>query len=134
MKYAILLLLSFSAMAADDLKILRVVDADTFIVSAPFLPPPLKPQMPMRLNEVDTPGVGRWANCDKESKLGNTAKFLVEDLLKKSKSQKIQLTGIDKYGRLLGIVYLDNKKLSEYLLNAKLARSYNGGTKTSWCN
>jgi endonuclease YncB( thermonuclease family) len=133
MKYLSLLFLSFS-LNADELKILRVVDADTFVVSAPFLPPPLKPQMPMRLSNADAPGIGRWANCDKENNLGHIAKTYVENLLNRSNTQKINLVGIDKYGRLLGNVLIDNKSLSDYLIENNLGKSYKGGTKSSWCN
>jgi micrococcal nuclease len=131
---AILILLPLSSVAEESIKILRVIDADTILVSAPFMPPPLKKQMPMRLSNVDTPNVKRWANCDKEAIQGEKAKVYVEYLVKKSKTQQVKIVGYDKYGRWLGQIYLDGKSISDSLIESKLAKSYYGGKKQSWCN
>lgn len=48
-------------------KVLRIVDGDTFVISAPFLPKEIKQTMYLRLSNIDTPNVKRWANCDKEA-------------------------------------------------------------------
>lgn len=134
MKFLFLLLVSFSVFADEDIKILRVVDGDTIIVSAPFMPPPLKKQMPMRLSNVDTPNINRWAKCGKEAFLGEEAKKYVEQLVKQSKNQQIKIVGYDKYGRWLGQIYLDGKSISDSLIERNLARNYYGGKKLSWCH
>lgn len=121
-------------MAGENIKIIRIIDADTFIVSAPFLPAPLKKQHPLRLSNVDTPNIKRWANCDKEFKKGEEAKIFVENAIKLSKKQLVKIVGYDKYGRFLGQIYLDGKSLSDSLIEKKLARVYYGGKKQSWCN
>lgn len=130
----VLLLLPLTIQAEEKIKILRVIDADTILVSAPFMPPPLKQQMPMRLSNVDTPNINRWANCGKEAFLGEEAKKYVEYLIKKSKTQQVKIVGYDKYGRWLGQIYLDGKSISDSLIEKKLARNYYGGKKQSWCN
>ncbi len=130
----ILLSLPFCTNADESIKILKVIDADTILVSAPFMPEPLKKQMAMRLSNVDTPNVKRWANCEKEASLGNEAKKYVEDLIKNSKNQEIKISGYDKYGRWLGQIYLDGKSISESLIETKLAKKYFGGKKESWCH
>lgn len=130
----LLLLLPLSSIAEEKIKILRVIDADTILVSAPFMPPPLKKQMPMRLSNVDTPNIKRWANCGREAYLGDEAKTYVETLIKKSKTQEIKIVGYDKYGRWLGQIFLDGKSISDSLLEKQLARPYYGGKKKSWCN
>lgn len=130
----LLLLLPLNLMAGENVKIIRVIDGDSFIVSAPFLPPPLKKQRPLRLSNVDTPNIKRWANCDKEFRKGEEAKAFVENAIKKSKKQFVKIVGYDKYGRFLGQVYLDGKSLSDSLIEKKLARPYYGGKKQSWCN
>lgn len=130
---ALLLLLPLNSFSAD-IKILRVVDSDTFIVSAPFMPKPLKQQIPLRLIGVDGPGIKRWANCDKEAELGQTAKFFVEGLVARSKKQFIEIKRLDKYNRLLGNVYLDNKNLADILVSKGFGKKYTGGTKESWCH
>ncbi len=119
---------------AEQSKILRIIDGDTIIVSAPFLPDPLKKQRPLRLSNVDVPNIKRWANCDKEAKLGLYAKSYVEDLVKKSKKQQVKIVGYDKYGRFLGQIFLDGKSLSGSLIEKKLAKHYYGGKKQSWCH
>lgn len=130
----LLLLLPLSSIAEEKIKILRVIDADTILVSAPFMPPPLKKQMPMRLSNVDTPNIKRWANCGREAYLGDEAKTYVETLIKNSKTQEIKIVGYDKYGRWLGQIFLDGKSISDSLLEKQLARPYYGGKKKSWCN
>nr|QMP83028.1 MAG: hypothetical protein [Caudoviricetes sp.] len=133
MRYLLLLLFPM-LVSANDMRIIRIVDADTYIVSAPFLPDPLKKEMPLRLAGVDTPGVKRWANCDKENAKGEFAKHYVEGMVERAKTQQIKLQAIDKYGRLLGRVVLDGKDLSETLIRRNLGRKYDGEKKQSWCN
>lgn len=130
----LLLLLPLSSIANEDIHIIKVIDADTILVSAPFMPPPLKKQMPMRLSNVDTPNIKRWANCGREAYLGDEAKTYVETLIKNSKTQEIKIVGYDKYGRWLGQIFLDGKSISDSLLEKQLARPYYGGKKKSWCN
>lgn len=130
----LLLLLPLSSIAEEKIKIIKVIDADTILVSAPFMPPPLKKQMPMRLSNVDTPNIKRWANCGREAYLGDEAKTYVETLIKNSKTQEIKIVGYDKYGRWLGQIFLDGKSISDSLLEKQLARPYYGGKKKSWCN
>ena len=132
--FLLLILLPFCSNADENLKILRVIDADTILVSAPFMPAPLKKQMPMRLSNVDTPNINRWAKCGKEAFLGEEAKKFVEQLIKKSKKQEVKIVGYDKYGRWLGQIYLDGTSISDSLIEKKLARYYYGGKKQSWCN
>lgn len=131
---AIIMILPLSSQAENSLNIRRVIDADTLMIYTPFMPPPLKQQTPLRLSNVDTPNIKRWANCNKEAELGQKAKEFVELAIKKSKTQQVKIVGRDKYGRLLGQVYLDKKSLSDSLIEAKLARPYFGGKKQSWCN
>lgn len=115
-------------------KILRVVDGDTFVISAPFIPKPLKQQIPLRLVGVDTPNIKRWANCDSEAKLGQEAKNYVQKLFETSKKQEIKFLSMDKYNRILGEVYFDGKNVSELLIEKGLGRKYAGEKKQSWCH
>ena len=50
--------------------------------------------------------------------------------------KKIQFDNLkwDKYGgRVLVDVYLDGKSYKDEIINAGLARPYDGGAKESWC-
>lgn len=131
---SMLLFSQISFAKGEDLHILKVIDADTILVSAPFMPEPLKKQMPMRLSNVDTPNIKRWANCGREAMLGEEAKKYVEQLISNSKEQFVKIVGYDKYGRWLGQIYLDGKSISDSLLEKNFARPYYGGKKKSWCN
>lgn len=128
------MLIPLTTIAEEKIRILRVIDADTILVSAPFMPEPLKKQMPMRLSNVDTPNIKRWANCGREAMLGEEAKKYVEQLISNSKEQFVKIVGYDKYGRWLGQIYLDGKSISDSLLEKNFARPYYGGKKKSWCN
>ena len=110
------------------------MDADTILISAPFIPKPLKQQIPLRLTGVDAPNIKRFANCDREAKLGTEAKVFVEGLVARSKKTEIKFVGMDKYNRILGQVYLDGKNLSDILLEKGLVKPYTGGKKESWCH
>ena len=51
-------------------------------------------------------------------------------------AEKIEFANLkwDKYGgRVLVDVYLDGKLYKDEIINAGLARPYDGGTKESWC-
>lgn len=130
----LLLLLPITSWGKENPQIKRVIDADTILISAPFIPKPLKQQIPLRLTGVDTPNIKRFANCDREAKLGEEAKRFVVDVIGKSKKQEIKFVGMDKYNRILGQVYLDGKNLSDILLENGLAKPYTGGKKESWCH
>jgi len=114
-------------------KILRIVDGDTFVISAPFLPKEIKQTMYLRLSNIDTPNVKRWANCDKEAELGEKAKLFVEQVIMNNK-YTIKLVGVDKYNRLLGQIFINKKDLSDLLIKNNFARPYYGGKKQSWCH
>ena len=49
-----------------DTQILRVSDGDTIVISARFLPAPLKPELAVRIYGVDTPEKGHRAQCPSE--------------------------------------------------------------------
>lgn len=114
-------------------KVLRIVDGDTFVISAPFLPKEIKQTMYLRLSNIDTPNVKRWANCDKEAELGEKAKLFVEQVIMNNK-YTIKLVGVDKYNRLLGQIFINKKDLSDLLIKNNFARPYYGGKKQSWCH
>jgi len=38
----------------------------------------------------------------------------------------------DKYGRMLATVFCDRKDIAKMLLEKKLAKAYDGGTKPKW--
>lgn len=128
-----LLLLSSVSYAADNYKVLRVIDGDTVEISAPFLPKPLKPEMGLRILGIDTPEKDFRAQCDSENKLGHAATDFTTNLVKNAKRIKVEIVDKDKYFRLLGNLIIDGKSLADSLIENKLAREYHGEKKESWC-
>lgn len=60
------------------------------------------------------------------------AKEELEKLLLNSKNITLYNLGRDKYFRLLASVKVGNIDVAEYMIKKGLAKSYNGGVKTSW--
>lgn len=138
----LLVLASFSAFAQKmpqgvtyDAVILRVNDGDTVVISAPFLPPPLKQELAVRIFGVDTPEKGFRAQCPQEDERGKTATKFTTNLVAKSQKRQVILYGWDKFGgRVLGDIILDGQSLRSQLIQNGLAREYYGEAKQSWCN
>jgi micrococcal nuclease len=129
-----LLLISSSVLSEEyDYKILRVIDGDTLMIEAPFLPKPLKPEISLRISGVDTPEKDFRAQCDRENKLAHDASEFTKNLINNSKNYKIIILGQDKYFRLLGDIMIDGKLLSKELIEHKLAVEYYGDKKSNWC-
>jgi endonuclease YncB( thermonuclease family) len=117
-----------------DYPIVRVIDGDTVVVSTPFLPLPLKPQLSVRIYGVDTPEKGSTAKCPAEIEKGKAASAFTSQLVKAAKDKKVSIIDWDKYGgRVLGDIILDDKPLSTSLIDNGYAYAYFGGAKRSWC-
>jgi endonuclease YncB( thermonuclease family) len=138
---AILVLISFAAFAQKkphgvtyDAQILRVSDGDTVVISAPFLPKPLKPELAVRIYGIDTPEKGFRAKCSREDARGQAASKFTKDLVASSQKTQVTLYDWDKFGgRVLGDIILNGKSLREMLIANGYARAYFGEAKQSWC-
>ena len=118
-----------------DAEILRVNDGDTVVISAPYLPRPLKPELAVRVFGVDTPEKGHRAQCPSEDQRGQAATAFTKAQINASTKRQIILMDWDKYGgRVLGDVLLDGKSLRQMLIQNGFAREYYGEAKQSWCN
>ena len=118
-----------------DAQILNVTDGDTVVISAPFLPAPLKPQLAVRVFGVDTPEKGHRAQCPIEAQRGEQASAFTKNLVAKSVKRQVILYSWDKFGgRVLGDMILDGKSLRAQLIANGFAREYYGEAKQSWCN
>lgn len=116
-------------------KIIRVIDGDTIVIEAPYLPKPLKPEISLRILGVDTPEKRYRAQCELESGLGEEATDFVKQEVSKSKSIAVEIKDWDKYGgRLLGDLFLDGKSLRKILIDKGYAKEYHGDKKQSWCD
>jgi endonuclease YncB( thermonuclease family) len=118
-----------------DAQIVRVNDGDTVVISAPFLPAPLKPELAVRIFGVDTPEKGHRAQCPSEDARGQAATEFTKKAVAGSSKRQVVLYGWDKFGgRVLGDIVLDGKSLRTGLIQNGFAREYFGEAKQSWCN
>ena len=117
-----------------DAEIVRVNDGDTVVISAPFLPAPLKPELAVRVFGVDTPEKGFRAQCPSENQRGLSATEFTKNAVKSTKKHQVILYSWDKFGgRVLGDIVLDGVSLRSELIRNGFAREYYGDAKQSWC-
>lgn len=116
-------------------KVIRIIDGDTIVIEAPWVPDPMKKQISIRVIGVDTPEKGHRAQCPREAQLAEQASAHTKSLLARAKSVEVEFTNWDKYGgRVLGRVRIDGTDLTDSLIRAGLARAYQGEKKQSWCD
>ena len=118
-----------------DAQIIRVNDGDTVVISAPFLPSPLEPELAVRIYGVDTPEKGFRAQCPSEDARGQAATEFTKKAVSASTQRQVVLYGWDKFGgRVLGDIILNGQSLRTMLIKNGFAREYFGEAKQSWCN
>lgn len=121
-------------MVIHDVTILRVIDGDTVVIAAPYLPDPLKKELSVRVWGVDTPEKGFRAKCRDEDIKAKASTAFTRQTVADSKQQQVAILGWDKYGgRVLGDVILDGRSLRDLLIKNDLGRPYYGDAKKSWC-
>ena len=110
-----------------DAKVLSVYDGDTVTLAFPLGDVMYK--WSCRLSGVDTPEL-RTSN-KKEKEFG----YQVRDLLREKvlgKVLKVKCGEFDKYGRLLGELFIDDESVNQWLISNGYAFAYDGGTKQEW--
>ena len=118
-----------------DAQIVRISDGDTIVISAPFLPQPLKPELAVRIFGVDTPEKGHRAQCPSEDARGKAATQFTTNAVAAAQKRQVVLYGWDKFGgRVLGDIILNGQSLRSMLIANGFAREYYGDAKQSWCN
>ena len=121
--------------ATYDAQILRISDGDTIVISAPFLPAPLKPELAVRIYGVDTPEKGHRAQCPQEAQRGEMASAFTKQAVSQAQQRQVTLYAWDKFGgRVLGDIILNGQSLRSMLIANGFAREYYGEAKQSWCN
>ena len=86
----------------------------------------------IRILGIDTPEIKGQCKSEKDKAL--QAKKYLQSILESSKEIKVVGNKADKYGRLLALVYADGVSVSGLMLQANLARVYDGGKRESWCD
>ena len=120
-----------------DFTIIKVIDGanspqkcDTFIINIANVPDVFGNNIAVRIRGIDTPEL----NDKREEirKISIKAKEELERLLYSGNKIILYDLGRDKYFRLLASVKVGNIDVAEYLIKKGLAKSYDGGVKTSW--
>jgi endonuclease YncB( thermonuclease family) len=121
--------------ATYDAKIIRVSDGDTIVISAPFLPAPLKPELAVRIYGVDTPEKGHRAQCPQENERALVASKFTTQAIQSHPKHQVTIYAWDKFGgRILGDILVNGQSIRQGLIANGLAREYYGDAKQSWCN
>ena len=139
MKYILLLLILTANIAiADDFLELReyrnrlCYDGDTCYVVAKTLPESLR-NMSIRILGIDTPEIR--ADCPEEKSLALQGRAFANDMFRNADNIEFRNLKWDKYGgRILADVYIDGMSYKHEIIEAGLAREYDGGKKLGWCN
>lgn len=117
-----------------DAVIKRVIDGDTVVIQANYLPKPLRPEISVRIYGVDTPEKGFRSKCPEEDAKGHAATDFTTAAIKSATKFQVSLLEWDKYGgRILGDIILDGKSLRKMLIDQDMAREYFGDAKKPWC-
>ena len=108
-------------------KVIKVYDGDTITIASkmPFDQSPYY-RFSVRLKGIDCPEI-RTKNAEEKQ-----CAILIRDLLKDLLMDKIvtlKEVELEKYGRILAVVYLDEVNLSDLLCEKHMAVKYDGGTK-----
>jgi len=104
------------------------------VISAPYLPAPLKPELAVRIFGVDTPEKGHRAQCDRENQRGQAATEYTRKAVAAARTVQVTLYRWDKFGgRVLGDILLDGHSHRAELISRGFAREYYGDVKQSWC-
>jgi len=141
---ALLLLSPISSIAAPTFgnlpvtQLHNVIDGDTIKVTIGSVHPLLGDRIKIRVKDIDTPEISKWKygyKCQRELELGLEAKRVTEEFLESAESIELRNVSRGKYFRIAADVYVDNKNLSDVLLDQGLAHVYTGGKgkKKSWC-
>lgn len=110
-------------------RVIKCYDGDTITIAAylPYKDSELY-KFSVRINGIDCPEIK--SKCVLEKECAQIAKKCVEDIIL-HKMVRLENVSLEKYGRILADVYIDNLSISNYLLEHRLAVKYDGGTKKS---
>ena len=120
---------------APQVLVLDIYDGDTFFVNIPSWPAIVGDRIGVRIAGIDTPEL---KDADPQiQKKAFKVRQRVETLLKspwRGHAPDVRLRDIqrDKYFRLVARVLVNGRDLGELLIEEKLARPYDGGTKEDW--
>jgi micrococcal nuclease len=110
-------------------EITKIQDGDTFDCIIEFVPFDIMVMARIRLDGINCPEV--HTKDEREKALGLEAKDFTENFLKQGEVI-VDIRAKEKFGRTLAEVFVDGKSLNKALVDANLARSYDGGKRSAW--
>ena len=110
-------------------KVIKVYDGDTITIATRLPGNTSVYRFSVRLDGIDTPEIKSKNPREHERAV------VVRDQLHSLVYGKIVLLknlSIEKYGRILADVYLDDLHVNQYMIDKKYAQVYDGGTKSGF--
>lgn len=112
--------------------LISVYDGDTIKVDLDFDGPAIfSRNISVRILGIDTPEI--HGQCESEKVLAQQAKAWLQSMLNNAQRVELHNVARDKYFRVLADVVVDGKRVADQLIEKGLARAYDGGHKTPWC-
>lgn len=111
-------------------RVTSIYDGDTFRCNIAGWPDIIGHRIGIRINGIDTPEMRDPRPEIRE--LARQAKMFTVGKLRGAKRIELRNMRRGKYFRIVADVYVDGKSLAEMLLEAGLAKPYDGGKKLKW--
>ena len=108
-------------------RVVEVVDGDTVTLACPG-----RPAERARLTGFDTPELFS-SRCPGERASATQAKRHLGGLIRGSDRLGVVRQGQDRYGRTLVAMSVDGRPVAREMIDAGLARAYDGGRRGGWC-
>lgn len=117
-----------------NVRVERVIDGDTIVVSIDDLPAVFGKKLPVRLAGIDTPELN--GRCENERVLAQKALDRLNGIIMKANRVDIANAKRGKFFRIVGTVRVDGIDVSSTLIAEGLARIYDGGSRdrAQWCD
>lgn len=110
-------------------KVIKVYDGDTITVAAKTPGTNIVYRFSVRLAGIDTPEMTSNNNIEKERAI--FVRDRLHDLVF-GKIVLLQNLSMEKYGRILADIYLDDLHVNQYMIDNQYAYVYNGGKKQAF--
>lgn len=115
-------------------EVTRVIDGDTVGILVEWGPLELR-KLSVRIRGIDTPEKGYRAKCDYEKEQGKIATQFMLDIVDSGETILFGNPQWGKYGgRIIADMYVGNANYSNLIMEAGLAKWYDGGKKSSFCD
>ena len=109
--------------------VIKVYDGDTITIATKICNLPNLYRFSVRILDIDCPEIN--SKDDFEKKLAIKGRDYVNNLIL-NQNVKLNVKGLDNYGRILAKIVFNNLNIGQELINQKLAIPYQGGKKKNF--